>query len=1101
MIAPKILLTLLTIFSVLMSANIAHAQTYKPSNRIPVTDNTLGTKVLGNNGNFTIEGGLNRGQNLFHSFTDFSVPTGGGATFINPVGNQSIITRVTGNLFSDINGLVNTQGANFLLINPSGVVFGPNTQLNVGKVFAASTANGLDLVDGSGRTITFGTNPNGDAPLLSVNPNVFFNVAQLNIGSGNGQISNFGTLKTTNPNQYIGLIGGNVTMNGGKISTLGGRVELGGLSAPGSVRLGADGNIPKLNFSPNGARADVSLTNQAVVDTRGFGSGDIVVTARNLELLAESSLRAGILEGFGTPATVAGDIRLNATGKIVVGSNSVIANYVASDAIGRGGDITIDTSSLILQDGANIISSTFGQGNAGNLKITAKDAVFLSGETNIFNGVFSGANGRGGDITIDTGDLILQDGAKIFSSTFSQGNAGNLKVTAKDAVFLSGKSSIANSVQAGGVGNSSNIDLSAASLSLRDGSQIITVTEGTAATQPAGQGDAGNIMVKVTGAIDIAGTKDGTQSGITSIMGLGSKGNAGNITLEASSLSLQDGAALLSSTLGQGNVGNINAKVAGAINIAGAKDGISSGIFSFLYPGAKGNAGNITIDSGSFSLLDGGVIVASTFSQGNAGNITIIAKDAVSLAAAGPSVFSTVESGGVGKSGNIDIKAGSLSIRNGTQVQTLIRTASTTQPAGRGDAGNINVKVTGAVEIVGPKGSSTSGLGSNVQLGAEGKGGNITIDAGSISFREGAGILASTAGKGDAGNVTVTAKDGINFQGTAGILSQVERGGVGKGGNITVDANSISFRDGAGIKSDTLGEGNAGTIKINARDAINISGESNFSRSVFVERGGLFVGSQSKTGVAGDIIVTSPNITLDNDGTINAESRSGNGGNINIGSQSAANLLLLRRGGNISTNAEGTALQGGNGGNININSNLIVALPNENSDISANAVKGRGGNVNINSQGLFGIQFSNQKTNNSDITASSDFGLNGSVIISTPGTDPGRDKGELTAAPNDASNQISQACSASQQDNKLYITGRGGHPANATDPLTSDVVWRDPRAVKPQPVASNVKPTRKLAPPAVGWVFDGKGKVTLISAQTEEAPTGTKVVCPKVETR
>jgi large exoprotein involved in heme utilization and adhesion len=122
------------------------------------------------------------------------------------------------------------------------------------------------------------------------------------------------------------------------------------------------------------------------------------------------------------------------------------------------------------------------------------------------------------------------------------------------------------------------------------------------------------------------------------------------------------------------------------------------------------------------------------------------------------------------------------------------------------------------------------------------------------------------------------------------------------------------------------------------------------------------------------------------------------------------------------------------------------------------------------------------------------------VNISTPGTDPGKDKGELKAAPNDASKQISQACSASQRDNKFYVTGRGGHPPNSTDPLTSDVVWHDPRGAKPQPVASNVnsQTTRKLAPPAVGWVFDGKGKVTLIAAQTEGAPTGTKVICPNV---
>jgi filamentous hemagglutinin family protein len=178
----KFVLSIVVGTNVLMGLPIAQAQTYQPSNRIPVSDGTLGTQFTRSNNNFIIDGGVRRGQQLFHSFEDFSVPTGGAATFIRPAGNQSIITRVTGNLFSDINGLVDTQGANFLLINPNGVVFGPNIQLNVGQSFTASTANGVDLVDGGGRTITFGTSANGDAPFLAIDPNVFFNVSRLNIG-------------------------------------------------------------------------------------------------------------------------------------------------------------------------------------------------------------------------------------------------------------------------------------------------------------------------------------------------------------------------------------------------------------------------------------------------------------------------------------------------------------------------------------------------------------------------------------------------------------------------------------------------------------------------------------------------------------------------------------------------------------------------------------------------------------------------------------------------------------------------------------------------------------------------------------------------------
>jgi large exoprotein involved in heme utilization and adhesion len=98
-------LVLTTMFLSLLP-NIARAQTYTPSGRTPQADNSIGTIVnpTGVN-NFNITGGLNRGQNLFHSFTDFSLLTGSSAIFDNPAG-RSIITRVTGSFFSDINGLI-----------------------------------------------------------------------------------------------------------------------------------------------------------------------------------------------------------------------------------------------------------------------------------------------------------------------------------------------------------------------------------------------------------------------------------------------------------------------------------------------------------------------------------------------------------------------------------------------------------------------------------------------------------------------------------------------------------------------------------------------------------------------------------------------------------------------------------------------------------------------------------------------------------------------------------------------------------------------------------------------------------------------------------
>jgi filamentous hemagglutinin family protein len=969
---------------------------------------------------------LQRGQNLFHSFTDFSIPTGGAANFTNPAGNQSIISRVTGNLFSDLNGTLNTNGANFLLINPNGVVFGSGVKLDVGKAFITSTANGVDFVDAAGRNYNFGVNKAGDAPLIGIDPNVTFNPARLIVGGsiqGSKGIENYGTLQTNNPGQYIGLIGGNVTFNGGQINAPGGRLEFGGLSVPGTVGLGFDGNLVGAQFPTNVARGDVSFTNGAKVSVAGSGGGDIVVNARNVEILG-SVLRGGIETGMGTPESVSGDIELNATGVVVVrGANSQVFNNVRLNSTGQGGNIIINAGSFSLLDSAQFQSSIFGRGSAGNVKVTATESVVLADNAAIFSAVEAGGFGKGGNIDITAGALSIQNGAQLLTNIrgasatqpAGQGDAGNVNVKVLGAVDIASKSNVFSSGIASsteGIGNGGNITINAGSFSLRDGAVLQSSTFG--------RGNAGNVKVTATDAVVLV-----DNAAILSTVNAGGVGKGGNIDVTAGSLSIQNGVQLLTNISGasatqpsgQGDAGNVNLKVFGAADIAASA--ISSSTQGI------GNGGNITTNAGSFSLRDGAALQSSTFGRGNAGNVKVTATDAVTFTDA--DIFSSVELGSVGQGGNIDVLAGSLSLQNGAQLASSIRDSDGIRPAGIGAAGNVNVKVSGAVDFVGKKDIFSSG-----------------------------------------------------------ILSFVGTGAAGTGGNITVDAGSFALRDGAQLSAATYGQGNAGSLTINATDFVTITGKSGSSNSA------LFVDSQSQTGKAGDLIVSSPQITLDNGGKINAGSFSGNGGNINI---KQADLLLLRRGGQITTNAGGTPQSGGNGGNIKIDSKLIVAIPTENSDISANAVKGRGGNVTIDSQGLFGIQFRPQSTVNSDITASSDFNQQGNVQINTPGVDPGKDTGELPAAPNDASRQISQTCNASQRDNKFYITGRGGLPPNASEPQESEALWQDARAAKTKPATTANQP-QKLAPPAIGWVFERDGRVRLIAAQTAGGATGTRVVCP-----
>jgi filamentous hemagglutinin family protein len=1166
---------------------------------------------------------------LFHSFGEFSVPPGGTASFNNALDIQNIISRVTGGSASTIDGLIRANGtANLFLINPSGIIFGQNASLNIGGSFVGTTANALQF---GNRGFYSATDQNIPSPLLTINPSaLLFNQINQDAAIQNNSVAFAGTdpagfnafgLRVPDGKSLL-LLGGNVSMDGGELNAYGGRVELGGLAQAGNVVLGVNGDNLSLKFPENVTRSEVSLTNQAAIYVEGAGGGDIAVNARNIEILGRTGLNAGIGRGLGTPETVAGDITLNATGEIKVGGGSDVRNLVRLRSQGNGGNITIDSGSLSLQDGVLLNVSTLGQGNAGNINLNVAGTVDIAGDSAIFSNVETGAVGNGGNITIDSSSFSLQDEAQLQTSTSGQGNAGNITVSAKNAVTLV-DASIFSTVQPGGVGKGGNIDINAATLSLIDGGQLVSTTLEASATQPAARGDTGNINVNVTGAVNIAG-QDDFYSGISSITGRGTVGNSGNITIDSGSFSLRDGVQLQASTLGQGNAGNvtvrakdavfladnvvifnsverggvgnggninisaatvslingaqlqtltrgasdtlpagqgdagnINVNVTGAVNIAGKKN-FASVITSTVGTGTVGNGGNITIDSGSFWLQDRAQLQASTLGQGNAGNVTVRAKDAVSLA--GATILSTVEAGGVGRGGNIDINASTLSLIDGAQLLTLTRGASDTLPAGRGDAGNVNLNVTGAVNIAGEK-NGLSKISSTVDTGTVGNGGNITIDSGSFSLQDGAQLQASTFGQGNAGNVTVRAKDAVSLIDGA-IFSTVEAGGVGRGGNIdinaatlsliysaqlltltdgvsatqpagrgdagninvnvtgavniageknglpsaifsfvgtgtvgnggniTIDSGFFSLRDGALLQASTFGQGNAGTIEVNAADFFIISGKSsNFNIS-----SGLFVDSQSPTGTAGDIIVTSPRVTLDNSGRLNAESASGNGGDINL----QTDLLLLRRGAQISTTA-GTAEAGGNGGNINIDapSGFIVAVPNENSDITANAFTGIGGRVDIKANGIYGIQFRENLTLLSDITASSEFGTQGTVELNTPDIDPNSGLVNLPVVPVDT--QVAQTCQAGGNlaKSSFTITGRGGLPPNPGDALNTDAVKVDLVSLNPStredkspPVTIKPTATPKPIVEATGWVMNAKGEVQLIANAPATTPHG-----------
>jgi filamentous hemagglutinin family protein len=1073
------------------------------------SDGTLSTTVSSPDGlNFTIDNGDQAGGNLFHSFSQFSVPTGGSAVFQNPVDVQNIISRVTGGSISNIDGLIRTQGsANLFLLNPAGIFFGPNASLNIGGSFFATTANSFLFGDG----LEFSATNLQTPPVLTVNIPI-----GLRFRNNPGSITNQSIFRNANnnlvglqvqPGNSLALVGGNINLSdGGLLTATGGSIELGGLATEGTVGLDITGNRFKLNFPTNTLLSDIIISDARVQNVVFSGTtgtaGDVNITTNNLSLI-----NGGIIDASTYGTGNAGRVVINATGNIFVsgeaknGNRSRIFSQVANPkAEGNSGGIQITTKNLSLINGGIINASTFGEGDAGSIIITA-DNISVSGETKNGNSsaIFSGVNSTGqrnaGDIQITTKDLSLINGGRISATTFGTGNAGRVVINATGDISIVGENrsgAIFSQVGKDAQGNSGGIQISTKDLSLSDGGQINASTLGT--------GDAGKVVINATGNIFVSGeNKDGYPSGIFSNVELSGVGKSGGIEITTNNLSLTDGGRINASTFGKGDAGSviINATT-GNIFVSGeAKNGNSSGIFSqVLISKEEGNAGGIQINTKDLSLTDGGQINASTNGKGNAGSVIINATGNISAEGENKTsgIFSIVNTNAEGSSGGIQINTKDLSLTNGGQIN-----AGT---YGKGNAGRVVINATGNIFISAE--AKSSGIFSTVGLNGVGDAGGIQINkTNNLFLNNGGRISTSTYGTGNAGNVIITATGTISASGetkngnNGGIFSIVGKSRVGKGnaGDIRINTKDLSLTDGGQINASTDGKGNAGSVIITATGNISADGKANDgtnsgiysvanpstgnaggirinARSLSLSNGAILSANSEGTGTAGNIeVTTAKDIRLDNRASITATT-TGDQGNIFLNSRD----LILRHNSNITTNATGQAT----GGNIRIVTGNFVAL--ENSDITANAEKGFGGNIFIKAAYRF-------SSPDSDITAASELGtdFSGTVQINNTEVNPSQGLVQLPDNLADVSNQIAQNPCQKGTESAFIISGRGGFPSSPSDGFRSN----ETRIDLVEPVASSsssqsltinqpsTQPTAKQITPAQGWIFNDKGEVVL----------------------
>jgi len=537
--------------------------------------------------------------------------------------------------------------------------------------------------------------------------------------------------------------------------------------------------------------------------------------------------------------------------------------------------------------------------------------------------------------------------------------------------------------------------------------------------------------------------------------------------------------------------------------------------------------GDVQLQGRHVTLTDGSEIVTGSDGAKPGGTLSVNATESVELSGTAPNnsnFFSSLstQTTGVGAGGNLTINTGKLIVQDGAQV------SASTLGAGQGGALVVNASDSVVLSRTAPNGNS-SGL--SAQTEGSGNAGDLTINTGKLIVQDGAQVSASTSGAGQGGTLVVNASNSVQLSGTetvadgrlspSGVFAQTLNIDTGAAGNLTINTGKLIVQDGAQLAVSTRSQGQGGNLKVTASDSVELSGtapKNELSSGLFARTlstgaaGNLTIATRklivqdgaqvtvssvgSGSGSAGNLEIAARSINLDNQGKLIAETGSAQGGNIKLYD---LDLLLMRHGSQISATA-GTANAYGDGGNIDINTKFLVAVPSEDSNITANAYTGKGGRIQIAASAIFGIQPQNRNTPQSDITASSQLGINGTVQINALDINPSLGLVALPAEPVDVTGLIAQRCAGSggnvgRGESKFIITGRGGLPPNPSDPLNSDALWIDldsttqlqeNRSISEE-VTQVTKSTTEPLVEATGWVTNDKGEVVL----TASAPTAT----------
>jgi filamentous hemagglutinin family protein len=816
-------------------------------------DSTLNTQVTRSLNDFTITGGSTSGTNLFHSFQEFSIPTGGSAIFNNATNIQNIFSRVTGGTVSNIDGLLKANGtANLFLLNPNGILLGGNAFLNIGGSFIATTASSIKFADGLELTANASTPP---LLTMSVPIGLQFGSTASSIqvqGQGNDGIVPTAKLGiVAQPGRTIALVGGDVSFSGGVVTAPVGRIEVGAVGS-GTVNLIQTPIGWQLGYDQVKDFRDIDLTARSSLWNPYLVSnpfGGIQVVGRDIRL--DQSQIAAAIAGSGQ----GGNITINAARTLALGGvnaaaqapSAWIVNQVGLGATGNGGSINIRSGQLTLQDGAAIETLSLGSGAAGQVNVTA-DTIEARGATAIQSPLAplgssnsriassAYAAGASGDISVSARNLTLADSGSVSTIVFPRatGQGGTISVDVGDTLNANGISPLSflnsgiNSYTFG-TSNSGNVRVSTGTLNLTNGGGIFTFASRIAGVPGTGIGNAGDVTVAARQSITMSGASPVSPAQI-SFLGSSTtgSGNSGNISVATPYLSLLDGAVLSTGSVpvvglfgdasqsnNLGDSGNVTVNVSGRLTVSGINPFTLASTFLGSSTYGSGNAGDVTVQANQLQVLDDGAIANATGGSGNAGNLTLQANDIIvsgkmiHTAAIGVSAtlvpetarqFYNVPAEPSGNIGVLNITTNQLTVTKGGRV--------TVTHEGTGNAGQLNIQ---ANQI-------SLQTGNILATTASGEGGDINIKVrDTLVARYGSRINAEAGSNGNGGNITIAAPI-IVGSGNSDIIANAFNG---NGGNINITTQGIfglQFRKQLTPENDITASsklGVNGTVEIN----------------------------------------------------------------------------------------------------------------------------------------------------------------------------------------------------------------------------------------------------------------------------------------------